>query len=134
MSLYGPESPDWLQGRHDFKKTGKSAWKCNNPAIPNRIWNDRTSSDCFGAGGNNVVNVVMDVNGDGINEVLGAGNYTCPFISIGIRLRTYPANSSFYLWQLYWNNSATNIDANVDAFMAGAITNSGRRLFSVDYR
>lgn len=134
MSLYGPESPDWLQGRHDFKKTGKSAWKCNNPAIPNRIWNDRTSSDCFGAGGNNVVNVVMDVNGDGINEVLGAGNYTCPFISIGIRLRVYPANSSSYLWQLYWNNSASHIDANVDAFMAGAITNSGRRLFSVDYR
>ncbi len=134
MSLYGPESPDWLQGRHDFKKTGKSAWKCNNPAIADRLWNDRTSSDCFGQGGNNVVNVVMDVNGDGVNEVLGAGNYTCPFISIGIRLRTYPANSSSYLWQLYWNNSASNTDANLDAFMAGAITNSGRRLFSVDYK
>lgn len=134
MSLYGPESPDWLQGRHDFKKTGKSAWKCNNPAITSRLWNDRTSSDCFGSGGNNVVNVVMDVNGDGVNEVLGAGNYTCPFASIGIRLRTYPANSSSYLWQLYWNNSASNTDANTDAFMAGAITNSGRRLFSVDWK
>ena len=134
MNMYGLESPDWFRVRHDFKKTGKSAWKCNNPAIPNRIWNDRISSDCFGQGGNNVVNVVMDVNGDGVNEVLGAGNYTCPFISIGIRLRTYPANSSSYLWQLYWNNSASNTDANLDAFMAGTITNSGRRLFSVDYK
>jgi hypothetical protein len=52
------------------------------------------------------------------NEVLGAGNYTCPFISIGIRLRVYPANSSSYLWQLYWNTLLVILMLMVDAFMA----------------
>ncbi|MCX7947132.1 MAG: T9SS type A sorting domain-containing protein [candidate division WOR-3 bacterium] len=134
MSLYGPESPDWLQGRHDYKKTGKSAWRCNQPAITNRLWHDKTSSDCFGAGGNLVVNVVMDINNNNVNEVLGAGNYTCPFIDNAVRLRVYPANSSNHLWELKWNGGATSADANVDAFMAGAYTSVGRRLFSVDYR
>ncbi|MEO0213098.1 MAG: hypothetical protein ABIL49_04395 [candidate division WOR-3 bacterium] len=135
MSLYGPEGPDWLQGRHDYKKTGKSAWKCNQPAITNRLWHDRTSSDCFGSGGNEVVNVVMDVTGDNVNEVLGAGNYTCPFIDgNAVRLRVYPANSSSYIYQYKWNSGTTVADANVDAFMAGAYTNVGKRLFSVDYK
>ncbi len=135
MSLYGPESPDWLQGRHDYKKTGKSAWKCNQPAITDRLWHDRTSSDCFGLGGNEVINVVMDVNGDNVNEVLGAGNYTCPFIDgNAVRLRVYPANSSNYIYQIKWNSGITVADANFEAFMAGAYTSVGKRLFSVDYK
>ena len=63
MGLYSPNSTEWNQIGHDYKKSRRAPLKCKTPASISRIWTIRESS-------NSVYNLVYDRNNDGYTEVL----------------------------------------------------------------
>ncbi len=65
---YSPNDPDWRQGRHDYKKTGRAPWRCSAPASVSKQWDHTDPNDSY------IFVTTADINGDGAAEIFYSGD------------------------------------------------------------
>lgn len=125
---YSPSDPEWRQGRHDYKKTARSPWRCSSPASVSRIWSHESSPGWFLASGSAVLNAVFDYNNDGVSEVLGGGPDDDGFAGMDVGMYLYVGSNGSIIWDITYDGD------DYDAYWAVGKTPSGQnRIFSVYY-